>query len=489
MSPSQPPVGQLVERLARRVRSVLEGAGLGGASLVVGVSGGADSLCLLHVLKSLESPLGLSLHVAHLDHGLREGSEADASFVAEEARRLGLPCTVERASITPAARRGASPEEAARKVRYAFLGRVAQEAGAAGVAGVALGHTADDQAETVLLHLIRGSGLPGLRGMQPLSAYRTAQGATVTLVRPLLGVTRQETEAFCHLLGLSRRQDATNLQPQFTRNRLRLEVLPMLRQINPSIRDGLLRLSRAVALDMTFLEGEVERAWPGVAQVTAAGVSLDRQALGGLHPALQHHLLRRAFAELAGSTEDLAQCHLVEMARLLAPGPSGRSLHLPAGVRLAVDYSRLWLTRGEGDACPLPPLQEGVLACPGETRLGGWLVEAAVVTPPPAVMPGDPWVAFLDLDALGGDLHIRPRRPGDRFQPLGMQDAVGATERQKKLQDFMVDARIPRLWRPRIPLLVTPRGIAWVVGWRIAHWARIAPETHRALRMRFRQLS
>ena len=467
------------------VRARLEECGLRGGSLVVAVSGGPDSSALLLALTELQSFLGLRLHVAHLDHGLRADSAADASFVRELARGLGHPCTVERADVAGYRRRvhRLSPEAAAREVRYAFLARVAREAGAD---AVALAHTRDDQAETVLLHLVRGGGLAGLRGMSVRSTYRGA-GGPVTLVRPLLDVAREETEAFCRSRNVTPRQDPTNLLATIPRNHLRLNVLPQLRQINPQVGAALARLARSAALDVDYMEGQVDQVWQQAVREADGGLLLDCVALNAQHRAVVQHLLRRAYAGVRGSKADLEQVHVEEMARLLL-GPAGRKTALPGGVTLEVGPRDAWLSAGRPYPCPLPPLEgEYVLPASGEETVGGWRVSAWEETSP-AVLDGGPFNAYLDRDVLGGELALRTRRRGDRFQPLGVHRAAASRSREQtttKLQDFLVDQRVPRSWRDQVPLVVSPRGIAWVVGWRIAHWARVTPQTRRALRLEF----
>ena len=470
------------EHLTSTVRARLEQCGLRGGSLIVAVSGGPDSTALLLTLTELQSVLGLRIHVAHLDHGLRADSADDASFVRDLARELGHPCTVERADVAAYRReRRLSPEAAAREVRYAFLGRVAQEIGAD---AVAVAHTLDDQAETVLLHLVRGGGLAGLRGMSVRSTYR-GPGGPVTLVRPLLDVGREDTVAFCRSRGVTPRQDPTNLLTTIPRNHLRLNVLPELGRINPQVGAALARLARSAALDVDYIDGQVDGVWRQAVRESDGGLLLDCVALNAQHRAVVHHLLRRAYAAVRGSEADLEQVHLEEMTRLL-PGPAGRKTALPGGLTMEMGPKDAWLSAGRPYPCPLPSLEgEHALPVSGEGTVGGWRVRSRE-EPSPAALDGGPFNAYLDRDVLSGALAVRTRRRGDRFQPLG----VGASENGRgetttKLQDFLIDQRVPRSWRDQVPLVVSPRGIAWVVGWRIAHWARVTPQTRRALRLEF----
>ena len=497
-----------VTQLDRHVSSALLGWGLtGGAHLVVAVSGGPDSLALLFSLFRLKGELGLDLHGAHLDHGLRgEASEADAQFVAQMFRRLGIDFTSERADVpTYRKSRRLSLEEAARQVRYDFLARVAAERRAD---AIALGHTSDDQAETVLMHIMRGSGLTGLRGMDP-STFRTINAVKVRLVRPLLRSSRGDTVGYCRALGLKPRLDESNLSTEHNRNRVRIELLPVLEQYNPAVRDALIRLSRSAAEGVEYLDSRLDALWQEAVRQGEGYIALKKDVFNRLEPAMQAHLLRRAVTRVKGDLNELKQVHVDDMARLM-DGPAGRILHLPGGVRFSVGYAEGAIALFEGDACPLPPLNgEHQLNIPGETLVCGWRVTATLVATSPSEAFGRPLIdgeplskqhrnegngetagadlalgygasrlaAHLRYEAVGRSLSLRSRRPGDRFQPLGMAG-------QKKLQDFMVDAKIPRQWRDRVPLVISPRGVVWVAGWRIADWARLGTEDSAGLELR-----
>jgi tRNA(Ile)-lysidine synthase len=476
-----------IAHLHRQVRLALEQSRLSGKLLVLAVSGGPDSLALLYALHHLRDELGLCLHGAHLNHGLRgEASRADAEFAAETFASLGLPFTLEEAKVSSYRQQHhLSLEEAAREVRYAFLTRVAGEQRAD---AVALGHTADDQAETILMHIIRGSGLAGLRGMETMSR-RTLDGSEITLVRPLLGVSRQETLEYCRALTLTPRMDESNLSPELRRNRVRLELLPLLERYNPAIREALVRLSRSAARDMAYVEDRVLEVWPQIVREGEDSVHIDISAFLKLAPALQAHLLRRAVLAVKGGLEELEQNHIDDMMRLMT-GPAGRSLDLPGEVRFRVGYGEAAVAPATLDTCPLPSLEgQHGLVVPGETAVGGWRISAALIedsTEPRTLVRGKSshtlsYVERLDFASLGGELWVRPRIPGDRFQPLGMTET-------KKLQDFMVDSKIPRNWRDRVPLVVSPRGIAWVAGWRIAEWTRVSKDTEQVLELQFEPL-
>ena len=461
-------------------------SGEGGTPLVVGVSGGPDSTALLYCLYRLRKAWGLQLHVAHLNHDFRgEEADADAEFVTDLALELDLPVTVEKQDpIAYQRERGISSfEQGARELRYAFLARVATSIGAT---RVAVAHTADDLAETVLLHILRGAGLPGLRGMTELADWPWPLNLPqLQLLRPLLEATKAETVAYCNSLGRSFRVDTGNALPRFTRNRVRHSLLPLLaEEYNPRIRESLVRLAHTASLELDFLEKETDDVWPQVLVDPEKGeaekgdpgsVSLHRQVLSKLHPALQRMVLRRAYILVAGDARRLRESHLRAMAEAAGGRSSGQTLQLSGGWRLHVTYDFLRLTKNPALECPYPPLAwEYPVSLPessGEvavTRLEGWKITMQMVTAPgpEQIAQAPSLAAYLGREALGRGLQVRSRRPGDRFQPLGMTHT-------KKLQDFFTDARIPESWRDRVPLLVTDRGIAWVVGHRIAEWTRL----------------
>lgn len=446
--------------------------------VVVAVSGGADSLALLLLLDRLKDALGLTLHVAHLDHGLRgDSAREDALFVERTAVALGLSSTLGTEDVKSyRVERGLSLEEAAREVRYSFLAKVAAGLGAR---AVALGHTADDQAETVLMHILRGSGLTGLAGMSPLSHRPSpAHEDGIALLRPLLDVTRSETSAYCSWRGIDPRDDETNRSLDFTRNWTRLELIPGLEAHNPRVREALLRLSSSAALDQDFILSAASQALDELASLEDNALLIERGGFASLHPSLKRHVLRLAHQQLTGSPEGLERSHLEAMVRASEAG-AGRSVDLPGGLVFSVGYESLTLRAagGRGET-PVALYGEYPLAVPGETSIPGWNVAARRLAKAEGLLDCGAYTAMLDVDRVGAELHVRGRRPGDRFTPLGMAGS-------KKLQDFMVDARIPAGSRDGVPLVVSRNGVVWVVGHRIAEWARVGDNTREILALDF----
>jgi len=479
-----------MESLRQRVFDFIQREGLisGSETLLIGVSGGPDSVCLLHILCQLKEALGVSLHVAHLDHMLRGAdSAADAEYVSQLAQRLGIVTSVEQRDVKAYRKEHRlSLEQAAREVRYDFFSEVAESVGAK---RIALGHTQDDQVETILMHLVRGTGLAGLRGMQPISTWQRGRGGALLVVRPLLPVTRAETEEYCRIHDLEPRSDFSNFSPAFLRNRLRHELIPLLRSYNKNISTALLRTARAATDDLSFLEAQVSQVWEQAVTEQPNGLLLNSEALLSLHPSLQRHLLRRVLGVLLGDLADIQSIHIEKMMEAVSK-PAGKRLSLPRGLLFHVGYNACLVTKGGYDTCPFPPLEgEHRLKVPGDTMLPGWKVKTIIVPPGERVKGFSERSigvrradrACLDLDEAETDLIVRSRRAGDRFQPLGMKEP-------KRLQDFMVDAKIPRSWRDRVPLVCSPDGILWVVGWRIAERVKVKDTTKQVLLLEFQQL-
>ncbi|KPJ51857.1 MAG: hypothetical protein AMJ37_04000 [Dehalococcoidia bacterium DG_18] len=452
-------------------------AGEKGRKMLVGVSGGPDSVCLLHILDQLRDSLGIRLHVAHLNHMLRGvDSDADARYVAEFSGNLGIPATVEKRDVEAYRKEHRlSLEEAAREERYDFFSQVAESVGAG---HIALGHTQDDQVETILMHLVRGTGLAGLKGMGPITSLRTPGGGVLVVVRPLLEVARRETEEYCRAYNLSPRSDFSNYSLDYTRNRFRYELVPLLQSYNKNIGAALMRTAHAAADEISYLDDGVSLVWERVVREQPNGLLLDSEALLLLHPALQRHLLRRVLGEVLADLTDIQSIHIEKMMEALSK-PAGKRLSLPRGLVFHVGYHTSLVTKGAVDTCPFPLLEgEHKLNVPGDTALPGWRVKARIIRPGGKA---EGFEACLDLDEAGSDLVVRGRKDGDRFQPLGMGEP-------KKLQDFMVDAKIPRSWRDRVPLVCSPGGILWVVGWRIAERVRVTDSTKQVLRLEFERL-
>ncbi|MBC7106471.1 MAG: tRNA lysidine(34) synthetase TilS [Firmicutes bacterium] len=446
-----------------------------GQLVLVAVSGGPDSVALLDILYTLREELGIGLAVAHFDHGLRPDSAADAEFVRELGGRYGLTVHVERGEVAlRRAAAGMSPEEAARVARYEFLRRLAHQTGAQ---RVALGHHGDDQAETVLMNFLRGTGVAGLKGIPPVRDG--------LYVRPLLGLRRWEIEAYCAARGLAVRHDPSNRDPAFLRNRLRRELIPWLEErYNPGLVPALMRTAEVCRAEDEYLSERAAEAYRAVRCGPEGGaVVLDLAGLDGLPLALARRVIRLAWREAAGPGRPL-EFEGVERLLAAARARHPAAVTLPGG--LSARIARNLLVVGPA-APPVPPSFEYELRVPGITPVPelGLAVECDILPTPPDLdyrqVPPDQ--AFLDWDVLAGQpLSVRGRRPGDRFTPLGTGVPV-------RLKDFLLKQKVPRERRARLPLVATPAEIVWVGGVRPGEKVKVRPTTKRVLWLRLVPLS
>ncbi len=493
--------------LGRRVRDFVQRHKLipPQEKVVVAVSGGADSVSLIHILTAWQEEMGIKLHVAHLDHQLRASESArDAEYVADLAASLGVPVTIGKRDVAAYGRaRSCSTEEAARELRYDFLAGVAGDVGAR---RVVTGHTRDDQVETVLMHILRGSGISGLRGLSPCSPMPPCRSGLqvkalgLLVIRPLLDVTRQETLSYCGEHQLAPHADSSNICRSFLRNRLRLELLPLLRTYNSNVDQALLRLSRTASDSSSFIEQEALKLCAEVYRPECGSLHLDKEKMALLPAALQSRLIGLAVVEVLGDARDIESNH-IESIRSLLTKSVGKEVSLPRGLVCQSGYGEVviaaverrdrppCLIEGGVEWSSVPPLAgESALEVPGETLLPGWRVRASSISRGAGSTPlhyGEnrgKLVAEFDLHKLEGSIFVRQRRSGDRFQPLGMRA-------DKKLQDFMVDAKIPSVWRDRIPVVCSSGGIMWLVGWRIDDRVKVSPSTRQILRLKFTRLS
>jgi tRNA(Ile)-lysidine synthase len=457
-----------------------------GGRVVVGVSGGTDSLCLLDCLHRL----GYSLVLAHLDHRIRPESGEEAESCLRAAQTYAIPAEIGVEDVRAFAEGGYSLEEAGRLLRYRFLARTAKKHGCH---VIATGHTADDQAETILMHFLRGSGPDGLRGMLPSARLDDwvgiPEGAGVTLVRPLLGLQREQTLAHCLENGLEPIQDPSNEDQAFFRNRLRQSLLPELETYNPGIRDVLLRTGQVMAAIAEHQEEEVDDAWPEVVEhVGERALRLRMAFLRELPQAIQRALMRRAIWSLKPLLRDVGFEQVARALHFLHGRDSGRRQALVGDLellRMGEDVL-LWAPGSEVSFSDWPQLhsrKQVMLEVPGKVDLAmGWQIVASRTTVSPDGLKGLVEKAgksrvFLDGELLKGKLHVRGIKAGDRIRPLGMKGRM-------KVADLYVNEGIPQPVREKWPLVMHRRQIVWVAGLRMAEAARLTEESRKVVELR-----
>ncbi|NWF93064.1 MAG: tRNA lysidine(34) synthetase TilS [Syntrophaceae bacterium] len=443
-----------------------------GDRVVVGVSAGVDSMVLLHVLNALRQEFDLSLIVAHVNHGIRVAeSEAEAELVRRESQRLGLSfeCGQFNAKEFQKAR-GTSLQDAARRIRFHFFNTLLRKYHAN---KIALGQNADDQVETVLIRLIRGSGLKGLKGMLPIREGR--------VIRPLLEVWRREIESFARDQKILYLLDSSNMSQHYLRNRIRLSLIPLIeREYQPNLKGILFKTSAILRSEDDYLERGAEEAYERIVQAEGEALSFRFSEYQSLHPAIQWRLLHKILERVCGDemTREEGEGGVVEQVH----GKLGQShasflMELPHRISLEKRYDLVLIKKGW--LKPVPPFEVELLL-PGRTQIKE--IEKEVITEEISRSDGlddfirVPDIAFFDFESLRFPLKMRNFRPGDRFQPLGMKGT-------QKLKEFFIDHKVPKFERPRIPLLTSGEMIAWVVGYRIDERVKVTEKTQRILKI------
>ena len=438
--------------------------------LVVGVSGGADSLCLVHCL--MEG--SFDLIVGHLDHALRESSAFQAETLKMHIADLSLPFFSQREDVRQfALENKLGIEEAARICRYRFLFDLAREHGAQ---GVVVGHHADDQVETVLMHFLRGSGLSGLSGMQPRSVLSTIE-PELPLFRPMLGIFRQEIQEYCQAHGLEVLEDESNADPSYFRNHLRHELIPQLEKSNPGFSQRLVRTAQTLSADRQLLETLADDAFEhALVRIVEGGLVFSRETFSALHLSLQRLVLRQAFAKLK---PDLRDFGFDAVERALGAIEDGTAqTPLAGGLWVFCFESEFVIAprtyRHQHTEYPqLKDLSGLRLKRGGKVKLNaGWELAAEIIDARrykslPDELKNHPLHAWLNPLDVEWPLEVRPMRTGERWSPLGM------ALKHQKLSDFFVNQKIPQTARASWPLVLSGGSIVWVAGLRIAQAWRL----------------
>lgn len=441
-----------------------------GDSVVVAVSGGPDSVALLHVLHSLAKEYALGLQVFHMDHGLRgESSTADARYVESLAASLELPVTVVALPPGQLKDQPGSVQSNARRIRYQELEALARRVGAC---RIALGHNREDQAETVLMRFLRGTGTRGLAGIPQIRVQHD-----LTYIRPLLGISRATIEEYCREQALTPRIDPSNLKAEYLRNRIRLELLPQLsRDYNPALVENLAVMATTLRAEDDLLDSLAAQALAESLD-TASGLVLQGTVLLSVDRAIARRVIRLAARRVAGEDFDLGFEAVERVIAAAAQSQGTRTFHLPGGLTVLSEYGQIRFLRSA--SAPENQVDLGVWSVSphGETTVPEFglrvIAGCELGEPDPSAL----MEVVLDRDRLPGPLLFRARRPGDRVWPVGMEGS-------KKLQDILVDSKVPLRQRDRVPVLVAGDQAIWVVGHRLDRRFLASPGTRNPLVLR-----
>lgn len=445
-----------------------------GDNVLVACSGGPDSLALVDILRTIYPKFGFQLAVAHVDHMFRgEQSAEDAQFVNDYCQRHGLICYTKAINIPQIlVQEGGSAQDVGRRLRYQYLREIAD---AWGGAKIATGHHSDDQVETILLHLFRGSGGTGLGGMQ---------ACLDGIIRPLLGITRDEIDQYCQQEQLVPRMDPSNQKPNYLRNRIRLHLLPQLEAaLGNRLREPLCRTAKILSDEQAYFKKIVKELLPELTRENDDSVFVDIELLSKQHIALKRHIFRMLIEKKQGNLTGITFHHVEKLIELADFMPVGSKLDLPGGLRAEREYHSVQL-RQRIPSCAsqslLPP--RVTLRIPGETLIPALslIVKAEIHSQLPQLLP--PGTALFDLSSLEQPLYVRTRLSGDRFLPSGMQG-------EKKLKNFFIDNKIARRLRDRVPIFCDSQGVIfWVGGLRASRLGLITSTTTQYLTLQILQM-
>ena len=449
---------------AKKVKSAIIELIAPGDKVLVAVSGGADSVALLYLLEQFSKELDYELFVAHLNHLTRgKESDEDASFVEKEANKLSLPVFIDKIDVKKSGLKS-SFQESARILRYQFLEDVLMS-----IKGnkIALGHTAGDRIETVLMNLLRGTGLRGLAGIPVARGH---------VIRPLLSCTRSEIESFLDEQNLIYRTDSSNNETKYLRNKIRHEVIPFLRTFNPDISGNLLGLAEIARGEEQWMSEKTRELYLQLVKNEKGNLSFEITGFESQPLAMKRRLVRETFYRLNGSLREITALHVQQVLDLFSRARVGYWLKLPGNVRVVCGYETVCFSLSDDLASTEIDKKIKRLDIQGVTSLPqiGLQFQARLVEPP---LPKhvDHKQAYLDFEKTGTNIQIRFFQPGDSFVPLGMSG-------HKKIKSYFIDQKVPREERSLIPILTNSRDdIIWVYGERISNSFRVAENTKKVL--------
>lgn len=443
-----------------------------GDSIIVGVSGGPDSISLLHVLHSIRDKYSIHIHAAHLNHMLRgKESDLDTEYVKFFCSKLGIPCSVKYVDINKlSAETGMSTEEAGRKARYEFFSDLAKEIGAT---KIALAHNMNDQAETILMRMMRGTGIEGLCGIKPVRDD--------IYIRPLIETPRSEIEKYCEENKLAPRIDSSNLEPVYMRNRIRLELIPYIKKnFNARIEYSLSQMSRLLSEDNDFLNEYVNNIYGIIVKIKGQNVMIDADLLKPYCISIKKRVIRKAILDVKGDLIGIESKHVELSLSVAEEGSTGSAVELPGGLKAVKSYNYLQIMHSDSEN---PCTFSYSLCIPGGIYInetGARLDSEIIENLPEDYKKSSRFIKYFDCDKIEGTLTVRCRQEGDYIVPLGMRG-------RKKLKELFIDNKIPKNERENIPLVAAGSEVIWVIGHNINDNYKIINGTKRILKLEYKQ--
>lgn len=439
-----------------------------GDNIVLGLSGGPDSMALLYALIHVKKQIDFNLILAHVNHGVR-GEEAlrDEEFVKAQAKELNLECYTKKVDMVSYGKKmGITSEEAGRQLRYGFFREILMEKGGG---KIAVAHNKDDQAETLIMRIFRGTGIDGLKGMEFLSN---------DIIRPILNITRKEIEDYIDSNGIDTVLDHTNLLPIYTRNKIRLELIPYIEEnFNPNLVESLWRMSQISKIDSEFLEEASQEKYNYVLNKEEKNcIILNASLFKEQAESMQQRIIRNGIFNLLNDLQGFSEDHITAVKKLFLSEQTGKSLNLPRKIIARVDYNNLILeNRKEKKSVDyLYPICLGlneIRDLPLNLEMELFDIEKL------NKYYNDEFTLYVDYDRVQGSLFIRNRRPGDKFIPYGMDGS-------KKIKDYFIDEKISKDKRDKIPLIVDGENILWILGYRSNNLYKVTEKTKRVLKIK-----
>ncbi len=446
-----------------------------GDTVLLGLSGGPDSVCLLHILNQLKKELDIKIYAAHLNHKIR-GVEAqkDAMYVAKLCDEMGIICFIRAIDVPKyCEEKNLSLEEGARILRYNMFFEIKEKIKAD---KIAIAHNMDDQAETVLMRMMRGTGLQGLKGIE----YKRSDG----IIRPILDVYRQEIESYCGENQLNPRIDHTNLEDIYTRNKIRLKLIPYMEEnFNPNLKESIARMANLLRDDSDYVDIKANELFLEIGEKLSQNIiTLDLEKFLKVHKSLQNRIIRKSIHFILGNIKGIEQKHIEDVMHLAFESKVDLRINLPRGLMVYKKKNEILFTNEE--------LLEKRISYNYKLPKSGYikikelnsLVESKIVNVEEVnTYQEDEYTKFFDVDKIYGNLTIRNRKDGDKIKILGLGG-------NKKIKDLFIDLKIPRENRNKVPILCDEKGIIWVIGYRMSEDYKVDKSTQRILKVTYKSL-